>query len=460
MAIITSTTNDISLSSSYYCYNTEHERHYYDGDSSLIVGKSTSAATTASATLNFTYNIGSETINAAILQMKAGNSAYGGTFKVNGKALVTNNGVYTAYLDVTTLGKSSGSVTVTFTSNTPTHTHYSDYDSRIHTGTTSTTDTEGNYIGIDIYRLTKQHTGALALSEITLMLYIGNDSIAVPSMAAAMVGVDGVAKKISNMFIGINGVAKKITTAWIGIDGVARKIYPAYTVGSLIPGEIIQLDETGTGTYTEWIVMHHGYYEDGTTVLMRKTLLPVSQRLAWEGDFTKYGYPYFDKIADKYLTETWLLTTAYQFQELLVDTTITGRVWSSTNGVEPVKSAVRKIWIPSAVNLSATRFNDAVNDALNYYDDPEGAFNYFTINDTNAKRIAYDANGTAQPWWTRTVVPGTHPNCRKITESGSFGTSYYYYLNYIRPVINVYSNNYLEKISEGVYRMIGGGKAV
>ena len=267
------------------------------------------------------------------------------------------------------------------------------------------------------------------------------------------VGVSGVAKKISDMFIGVNGVAKKISEAWIGVNGIAKKIYPAYMISMLSPGDIIQIDEEGTGTtYAEWMVMHHNYYETGQTILMRKYCLPNNMYLNYSGGSGQYSYPYFDYNADNYLSKTWLTAAGESFQNLLIETPITGRTWSGGT----VKTASRKIWLPSAVNLSVSSFEEG-NTA--YYDDTNGAFDYFATNDTLAARIAYiTEGGDAVRWWTRTVTGGMHPYQRTINTSGDFSNYQYYNTAYLRPVINIYSNNYLEKISDGVYRMVGGGK--
>lgn len=41
----------------------------------------------------------------------------------------------------------------------------------------------------------------------------------------AWVGVDNVARKVTNVYVGVDGVARKVKAAWIGVDGVARKFY-------------------------------------------------------------------------------------------------------------------------------------------------------------------------------------------------------------------------------------------
>lgn len=43
-----------------------------------------------------------------------------------------------------------------------------------------------------------------------------------------MIGVDGVAREVSDMYIGVDGVAHKVKTAFIGVDGQARVFFGGY----------------------------------------------------------------------------------------------------------------------------------------------------------------------------------------------------------------------------------------
>lgn len=43
----------------------------------------------------------------------------------------------------------------------------------------------------------------------------------------AYVGIDGKARKITNMYVGVDGVARKIIKGYVGVDGIARLIYSA-----------------------------------------------------------------------------------------------------------------------------------------------------------------------------------------------------------------------------------------
>lgn len=259
------------------------------------------------------------------------------------------------------------------------------------------------------------------------------------------IGVSGKAKKVSDIFVGVNGIARKISEAWIGVNGAARKIYPACILGLLSPGDILQIDENGDGTFTDWIVMHQNYYGNNATVLMRKTIL-TNKQLDESGGVNQYGYPYAEQEADNYLRITWLQAKSATFQNLLIETPIVARTWSGTT-----KTINRKVWLPAAVNLSGSKSDFTESDRK---DDPSGAFSYFISNDTNSDRIAYNSNGTIGAWWTRSPVGGSHPLCRAINNTGGFNNWNYYNNIGLRPVINIASNTLLEKVSENAYRII------
>lgn len=271
--------------------------------------------------------------------------------------------------------------------------------------------------------------------------------------AGSFIGVGDVAREIKDYFIGIDNIARKVKEVYIGVNGVAKKIYPAITLGKLIPGDIVQLDENGDGTLVDWIVMHQNYYGNNATVLMRKTIL-TNKYLAYSGSVGQYGYPYAEEEADNYLRITWLQAKSEDFQNLLVETPIVARTWAGTT-----KSINRKVWLPAAVNLSGSKPDFSASDQR---DDPSGAFSYFTTYDTNADRIAYNNSDTATSWWTRSPVGGTHPYCRAINASGTFNNWNYSVNAGLRPVINIASNTLLEEVSDGIYYIMslgGGGQA-
>lgn len=445
MAIITSTTANISLTSTYTCTTVRLLGVDSSGNQvDQVVSSSTSYPTKDSETITFTYDtIDLSTVNMVVIQMKGTNTLFGGSVHVNDEYASSVQGVYTAYLEPSTLTATSASYVVDFTTLTPHHNHYNDADSEtILSG--GTNHSRIQYI--------KHHSALLTLSEITLKIYTGEDVIARPAVAQMFVGVDNVAKKIANMFVGVNNKAKPIASAWIGVNGKAKKIFPTFTLGMLSPGDVVKIDEMGDGNLVEWIVMHQNYYGEDQTVLMRKYLLDAgAQRLNYEGGSgSSYSNPYFGKTVDNYLTNNWLLSTGYlTFQKMVLETTISVKYWSGGT----VQSEARKVWLPSAVNISPSSFSSQQDD------DPVGGFDYFITNDNNTARKAYLASDltAAKYWWTRSTTGGTHPHCKAVGDSGSLRNDPYYNGRYLRPVINVSANNFIRIDMDGSYILLYNG---
>ena len=171
----------------------------------------------------------------------------------------------------------------------------------------------------------------------------------------------------------------------------------------------------------------------------------IATRESYGAALAEFGGKYDIVVMDADLSKS---TKTDTFKNLLLDTTIIGRTWlGGTNN-----SVSRKIWLPSAVNLSVSAFDSS---STAYQDDPKGAFDYFINNDLAITRVAYsEENGETVRWWTRTTVGGTHPYQRTIDKNGNFSSYQYYYSAYLRPIINISSNNYLEKISDNIYRIV------
>ncbi|MBU5626540.1 hypothetical protein KQI82_06350 [Oscillibacter sp. MSJ-2] len=81
----------------------------------------------------------------------------------------------------------------------------------------------------------------------------------------AYIGIDGTARKATNIYIGVDGVAHKVKAAYVGVDGVAEKFWP-----KIIPSSYITV--TGTSAYSSWKVNNvssssTGFYvAPGTTI--------------------------------------------------------------------------------------------------------------------------------------------------------------------------------------------------
>ena len=441
MATIVSTTSDVRLESKYKCYNTEDVRYYYDGESHVITDRNVSSPSTATATITFNYSLPNEAINMAVLQMTSGNNTYGGSLYVNEDGVYLSGGVYTYYLDPSILGTSTTSFELKFRTNTPVHSHATGYDSRTYSHSSSLTDTEGNYIQVDVYTLIKNHTGLLNLTDITLKIYTGDDLVSAPSTSALFVGVDDVAKKVTDIFVGVDGVARKVSDAWIGINGVARKFWPCLELKDVPPGSIIQLDETGTGTLVDYIVVAQNQYlnetnTEGHTVFMRKNLLTTKSK---HGDNSS-GENYVNEALDKYVNETWKATLDGRIIMKLMKITIPCTKWNNPY----VTTAERQVWVPARGEIDSS-FSEKYTAIC---------FPYFETITTNAARIAYDDNGTAQAWWTRSCVEGTNPYVRVVNASGAF--SNYNQTNNlgVRPVFCLPNSLPVSLISEGQYDLI------
>lgn len=260
------------------------------------------------------------------------------------------------------------------------------------------------------------------------------------------IGVDGKARKVQDLYIGVDGKARKIAEAFIGVNGVARRIYPALTLGNLNPGSIVLLPED-SGSTKQWIVVHQDYYNEGQTLLLRKDCINTTKPLS-SNTVTKYYTPYLNHDADAYLTKTWLPARTSSFQSLLTEAPITCRSWDYSSSTGGEFTEQRKIWLPSAANLSETDWSNVWSE-----DDSTGLFDYFKMSDTNTTRKAYnDGTSTAVQWWTRSVIKGTYSNCKAINTSGSGTNTSYTNSYYLRPVIGISSSTIVE-LSNGTYKL-------
>ena len=406
MAVITSSHSAVSLSSNYTCTNIQHVRHYYDGESDILQDYYASSPSAASTTLTFSYSAITEPVSMAILSLTSINNTYGGSLKVSGNEVYKASGVYTIYLQPSDIDTTSTSFTLEFKTYTPSHRHLTGYDSRVHTGNTSTTDTEGNYIPVEIYTIKKYHTGMLNLDNITLKIYTGDDAANVPSTPLICVGVDEIAKKVTDMYVGVNGVAKRISDAWVGINGVARKIWPCLELKDVPVGSLIQLTEDQDGNLALYRVMGHNHYATGSTVLMREQLLTTGRF----GKNTSNSDTYFGQTADTYLNTTWKATLHGPLLMKLVPTNISAQKWyAAAAGSVPTQS--RQIWLPALNEVSA------FESSSSGYQNESTRFSYFKTHTTTNDLIAYDASGTNQGWWTRSPVFGT--KTAKVIKGGS-----------------------------------------
>ena len=441
MATIISTVDNISMSSTYTCTTTIWRTIYSGGQSTQVQGYNTSGGSVATQSITFNYSdIGTEKVNMAILSLTSVRNTLGGTFSVNGTKVYPSGGKYTVYLNPSDIGATSTTFDLSFITYTQGHSHQSGYDSKTDETVISISSMHHTYE----YKTMKSHTGTLDLGDITLKIYTGDDSVAVPSISALFVGIDGVAKKVTDMLVGINGVAKKIPDAWIGINGIARKFWPCLELQNVTPGNIIKIDEAGDGTLVDYIVVAQDHYLNDIntqrhTVLMRKNVLNTTSNF---GNNT-YGEAYVGEALDTYINEAWKASLDGRIILKLMNITIPCNKWSSPY----TSSAERQIWVPSRDEIDPS-----------YTEKHEGpVFAYFENKTANADRIATTSDGTARAWWTRSCVEGMGSDgayIRVITTTGMFNNYSQSGAFYCRPVFCLPANLPVSQLSEGTYDLI------
>ena len=429
------------MSSTFTCTTTIWRTIYSGGQSTQVQGYSAGASSLTTQSITFTYdNIGSESINMAVLSLTSISNTYGGSLQVNGTKVYPSNGVYNIYLEPTDLGEASTTFELKFSTYTQAHSHQTGYDSKTSEVLISTSSMHHTYE----YKTMKYHTGTVELGDITLKIYTGDDFVAVPSTSALYIGVGGVAKKITEMYASVNGIAKKISGSWIGIRGTAQEFQPCLELQHIVPGEIVQIDETGMGTLVDYIVVAQDHYLNETnterhTVLMRKNLLSTTV----EYGNNSWGESYVGESLDTYMNEAWKATLDGRIILKLMNITIPCNQWSSPYHT----TAERQVWVPS---------KDEIDDA--YTDHYEGpCFEYFIGKNTNADRIAYTDDGTARIWWTRSCVEGMGSDgayIRVIKADGAFNNYGQTGNFYCRPVFCLPAGLPISKVSEGIYNLV------
>lgn len=171
----------------------------------------------------------------AILSLTSVRNTLGGTFSVNGTKVYPSGGKYTVYLNPSDIGATSTTFDLSFITYTQGHSHQSGYDSKTDETVISISSMHHTYE----YKTMKSHTGTLDLGDITLKIYTGEDFVNVPSTAGFFVGVNNIARKVSDMYIGISNKARKISDGWVGVNGIARKFWPCLELQNVTPGSII-----------------------------------------------------------------------------------------------------------------------------------------------------------------------------------------------------------------------------
>ena len=442
MATIVSTVDNFTMQSNYTCtfgWVALYSSNSPSGGQILSTNVVTSYATTDTKAITFNYqNIGSEKVNMAILQLTSINNTYGGSFKINDTKVYPSSGKYTIYLQPSDIGATSTTFNLSFATNTVAHSHMNDYDSL----QSEVINGSAQHSTIK-YTAKKTHTGTLQLGEITLKIYTGEDFVNVPSTAGFFVGVNNVAKKVSDLYVGVSNKARKVTDGWVGINGVARKFWPVVELKDTVSGDIIKIDEAGDGNLVDYIVVAQDHYlndinTERHTVLMRKNILNTTTKF---GDNT-WGESYVGEALDTYVNEAWKASLDGRIILKLMNITIPCSQWNSPYS----SSANRQIWVPS---------RDEIDSSYGKREGP--TFAYFQTHNTSADRIAKTAAGTAQTWWLRSSLDGMGEDGAYIwviNASGNVNSSGQHGTFHIRPVFCLSNSLPVSPISEGVYDLI------
>ena len=98
-------------------------------------------------------------------------------------------------------------------------------------------------------------------------------------MSNSYVGVNGLARKVTDLYVGVNGVARRVSKGYVGVNGVARQFYSAaqpvqplsaLNVGDTLESPVASAWQSRFGQKIVWKVAdknHEGYPE--SSVLQR-----------------------------------------------------------------------------------------------------------------------------------------------------------------------------------------------
>lgn len=212
----------------------------------------------------------------------------------------------------------------------------------------------------------------------------------------AFLGVNGVARKISNKYIGVNGVARKISNGYIGVNGVARQFWPGGEPLSGLPaGSIVATPLNGT--LKNFIVVHQGRPSTAYDSSCNGTWL-LLEDIYEKRNLDDWAASYEESDMHSYLTSTFLGLFDSAVQKVIKQVKIPYRQGSMLNG--PVLSGSSglstKVFLLSYTEVGYSSSSDAP---------VEGASLAYFNGAANSARIGY-LNGTATSWWLRTPYIG------------------------------------------------------
>lgn len=233
-------------------------------------------------------------------------------------------------------------------------------------------------------------------------------------------GIGGVQKEIKNLYTGIGGVRKDITEMWAGNAGVKKQIFSsARLLGDMPIGSEVTLTESGSPEL--YIVVNQGLpssnYDsscDGTW-LLRKFI--DQQQQPWNTSSLVFGYNM--SIIDKYLQATFAERfSTYAINNLFMLPQI------------PVYLNGQRNYEARVFLLSMSELDESGSDLI----PPEGSALQYFIGSSSSKKIAY-LNGTATPWWSRSMHQKSNNSAWGINASGGRKNATYDTKNGVRPAI-------------------------
>lgn len=220
-------------------------------------------------------------------------------------------------------------------------------------------------------------------------------------------GIGGVQKEIKNLYTGIGGVRKDITEMWAGNAGVKKQIFSsARLLGDMPVGSEVTLTESGSPEL--YIVVNQGLPSSGYdsscdgTWLLRKFI--YHQQKPWNTSDLAFGYNM--STIDQYLQATFAERfSTYAINNLFMLPQIPVHYFNEPRNYEA------RVFL-----LSMSELDESGNASI----PPEGSALQYFIGSSSSKKIAY-LNGTATPWWSRSMQQKAYSSAWGINPSGDMG---------------------------------------
>lgn len=234
-------------------------------------------------------------------------------------------------------------------------------------------------------------------------------------------GIGGVSKEIKNLYTGVGGVRKDITEMWAGNAGVKKQIFSSVKLlGDMPIGSEVTLTESGSPEL--YIVVNQGLpssnYDsscDGTW-LLRKFI--DQQQQPWNTTALVFGYS--TSTIDEYLQATFAKRfSTYAINNLFMLPQIPIHYFNEQRNYEA------RVFL-----LSMSELDESGDASIPL----EGSALQYFIDSGSSKKIAY-LNGTATPWWSRSMHQKDNSSAWRINASGGRGNITRKTKNGVRPAI-------------------------